>query len=80
MTQAQGCELAAARRGEPEPDHPVVVGVLHPTQQARLRGAIDEPDRAVMTQQEVPRDVADCRAPLVVVTPHREEQLVLRRP
>ena len=57
----------------------MVVVVPHASQQPGRLGAIDEAHDAVVAQKQGVCDVADLRPLRVVVAPHREQQLVLRR-
>ena len=56
-----------------------VVSVADPLHQAGRLGPVDEPDGAVVTQEQVVGHLADRGPLLVVVAPDGHEQLVLRR-
>ena len=75
VSRRQGLQLPAAQGRETEPDDAVVAGVLGPGHQARLLGAVDELDDAVVSEQEMAGDVAD-RGGRTVPT-DGEEELVL---
>ena len=79
MPRAQSPQHARAGRGELEPHHSFVVGIRDPAHDACLHRPVDQPDRAVVANQQRVGDVADGRAPPVVVAADREQQLVLRR-
>jgi hypothetical protein len=66
-----------AERGQAQSDHTVIVAIAFPSHQAGLRGAVDEPDRAVVTQQQRLGDVTHGRAARALVAAYREEELVL---
>src|SRR2546430_17180686 len=68
-----------AQRSEGEADEAVVVDVAATFDQPQGLGAVDEPDGAVMTDEEGPGDVGDGRATMVGVAPDRQEQLILGR-
>jgi hypothetical protein len=78
MQRAQLPKSTRTERGQPQP-HDTLIKVVDVTRdEPRLLGAIDETDRAVMTQQQRFRDVTDSGTTRVVVTAYRQEQLVLR--
>jgi hypothetical protein len=57
----------------------VVVAVVLPAHQSGSFGAVDETDRAVVTEEQVFGDVTDRRAARVGVAPDRQQELVLDR-
>jgi hypothetical protein len=69
--------LAGAPLREPEAHGASIVGVRAAGYEAGGLGAIDQPDRAVVAQQQVVGDVADRRPARVRMTADREEELVL---
>ena len=79
VERRQGCQPVLAARRQVQPDHSMVVVVPHASQQPGRLGAIDEAHDAVVAQKQGVCDVADLRPLRVVVAPHREQQLVLRR-
>lgn len=70
-------QLVGPERGEPDAHHAVVDLVGESFDEPRALGAIDEPDHAVVPEQEVIGELAD-RGRSSVAT-DGEEQLVLRR-
>jgi hypothetical protein len=62
-----------------QPDDPVVVPVLTPSDEPGGLGSIDQADCAVVAQQQVFGHVADGRPAPIGMTPNGEQQLVLSR-
>ena len=79
MNGRQILEATGAGLGQAHAYRAVAVGVRKALDQSSRRGAIDQPDRAVRTQNEVAGDLADLRSPRVGVAPDGEEELVLGR-
>lgn len=70
----QGRE-ALRRRSQP---HDAMVGwVAHPSNQAQVFGAVDQPHDAVMAKLEIVGDVADRRTFGVAVPAEGQEQLMV---
>ena len=57
----------------------MVLGVTHPLDQLGGHGPVDEPDGAVVAEEEVVGHFADGGAPAVRMPPHGQQELVLRR-
>ena len=68
-----------AAGSEAQADDPVVVTVLTAADEPRGLGPVDQPDRAVMAQEQVLGHVADRRPTLIGMPSNGEEQLVLTR-
>lgn len=69
-TRTEGCEPQA---------HDAVIGRVDVAgNESRFGGAVDEPDRAVMTEQQPIGDVTDRRPLAVCVAADDEQELVLR--
>ena len=79
MWLRQRLETLAPRRGELQPDDPVVLGVAHPLDQPGRYGPVDEADGAVVAEEEVVGHLADRRPPVVGVPSDGQQQLLLRR-
>ena len=75
----QCVEALATGRGELHPHDAVILRVTHPRDQPCRVGAIHEPHRAVVAEEEVVGDLADGRAAAVGVPADGEQQLVLGR-
>jgi len=75
---AQLPQPARAERGEPEAHDAVIRRVDVAGNETGLGRAIDEPDRAVMTEQERFRDVPDRRTRRFPMAADDEQELVLR--
>jgi hypothetical protein len=81
LLEVEATELLEARRslsGQVQANDAEIVGVRDPRHEARGLGPIHQLDRAVVTQQERIRDVADRRSSITAMTTHHEQQLVLR--
>lgn len=76
---AERFQLARPLVGEAQAHGAEVVGVLAAGEQSGLRCAIDQPDRAVVAQQEVGGNIAERRPARVGMAPNREQELVLSR-
>ena len=74
---AEGLELARTLVGEAQTHDAEVVVILAARDQPSLLGAIDQPDRTVVTEDEVAGDIPDGRSARVVMTADGEQQLVL---
>lgn len=78
VQRAERLEPARALVRESQADGAQVVRVRSARDEPGSLGAIDQPDGAVVAQQEMVGDVADGRAARVGVTADGEQQLVLR--
>ncbi len=79
MACAELAEPTPTQRGQPEPDDPLVVGVGRPPHQSGVLGPIDQPNGAVVPEQQGLRHVTDRGAAPVPVPTDREQELMLRR-
>ena len=79
MCTAQLPQAARARRGESQPNDPVIDRVRPAVDEARVRGTIDESDRAVVAEEQGRRDIADGGPRPPCMPTDDEHQLVLRR-
>lgn len=70
---------ASTRRSQPQPHHAPVLVIDPPRDETGHRGAVNEPDGAVVAKSEVVRDVSDGRAAPVGMAAHRDQQFVLDR-
>ena len=77
MQLGERFEAACAVLGERETNGAPVVRVASALDEARSFRAVDEPDRAVVLEQEVAGDVADRGTGWIWVAFDREEELVL---
>ena len=68
-----------AAGSEVQPDDPVVVAVLNPADEPGGLRSVDQPDRAVMAQEQVLGHVADRRTAPIGMTSNGEQQLMLGR-
>lgn len=69
-------ELVRSGLGERDPHDALIVWVDGALDQPSVDGAVDQSDRAVVTQDEVAGDLADGRACRVGVTLDRQHELV----
>ena len=73
----ESVELRAPGRREGDPYDALARGVGTSLDEPILDRAVDQPHRAVVTQDEVVGDVADRRTGRIGMAPDREQQLVL---
>jgi len=76
---AQLAKAPRAERREPQAHDAVVERVGMSGHEAGVDRAVDEADRAVVTEQQRIGQVPDRRARVVLTASNREQQLVLRR-
>ena len=79
MLRRQAGEPPIPHGGQAQPDRALVLWIRPSPNQPRRLGPVHELHHAVVAQQQVVRDVSDRGPPTIRVTPHREEELVLRR-
>lgn len=77
MGGAQASNLLRPASGELDADHAVVLRIAPASDQARGLGSVDEANRAVVPQQQIPGDLTDRRTAVVGMPPDRKEELVL---
>ena len=65
--------------GESQTHHAMIVGVTDAVHEAGGVGTVDEPDRAVVLEEQVVGDVTDGGSAVARVAFHRQQKLVLRR-
>ena len=78
MTCGEAREHSLCRAGQLEAYDAAVCFVGDAANEVCCLCAIDEPDGAVVSQEEVVGDLANRRAARFGVAPHREDQLMLR--
>ena len=78
MERGEPPDLLRPTRGELQSDDPLVIAVRPAPDQPCGLGPVDQADCAVVSEQEVRGDVADRRPTRVGMTPHCEQELVLR--
>src|SRR3954452_6662905 len=78
MQLRQACDGLFAGPGQLHPHHSAVAVVLRPVDEPGRLGAVDELHGAVVSKEQVLRDLADGRPAPAVVALYRQEQLVLR--
>jgi hypothetical protein len=76
----QGLDPRLASLRQPQPDDPLVVVVGHPRDQAGGDGSIDEPDDAVVAEQQVIGDLTDRRGTAVAADGEQKLMLGGREP
>lgn len=64
--------------GQLQTHEAMILGVTHSPDQTSGIGAIDQPDHAVMTQEQVVGDLSDRRSLLAAMASDRQQQLMLR--
>jgi hypothetical protein len=79
MQGGQRLQALSALRGQMQPDRSVVLCVALARDQSGGVGAVDQPDRRVVAEQEVVGGLADRRPARVRVAADRQQQLMLRR-
>ena len=79
MLHGERSKNASTRRSQPQPHHAPVLVIDPPRDETGHRGAVNEPDGAVVAKSEVVRDVSDGRAAPVGMAAHRDQQFVLDR-
>jgi hypothetical protein len=72
-------QSTVTERGEVQPHDAVIAAIQPPAHESGVLRSIDEPDRAVVLQQQRVGYLADRRAPRIRVATDREQELVLRR-
>jgi len=78
MLCGEALESTASVRAQAHPHHPGVVGIgITHDQSGRLR-TTDEPDRAVLSQEQMVGDLAHRGSAGIAMAAHGQEQLVLR--
>jgi hypothetical protein len=65
--------------GQLQPDHPPVVRVGHPLDEAERAHPLGELNGAVMPEQKVPGHVTDRRPAGILMPPDSQQKLVMRR-
>jgi len=79
VLRGQPTQSGAALPGERQAHHPTVVGIVAAFDESGSFCPLCQFDRAVMAQQQVSGDVADCRSLRLTVPANGQEQLVLGR-
>ena len=79
MGRREPCERPPALLRQGQTHDAVILRLAATGDQAGRFGAVDQADGAVVLEEEVVGDVADCRTSFVAVPPDRKEKLVLGR-
>lgn len=77
MGEGEGIDALDPERRQPQPDQPVILVVAVALEQAEVASPVDEPDGAVVADQQRPGHIGDGRAEGVAMAPYGQEQLML---
>ena len=75
----EGLEALAPGRRELEADNAVVLGISDPLDQFGGVSPVDQPDRTVVTEEEIVGDLAHGRSTSIGMPADGKQQLMLRR-